>query len=805
MNYGPPSALILPEPAIDPLQDVGGLGPGQTGAAGEPVNDQTPLLAASTSYSAEPASAAATTNSYSRTPLNKILNTYGGASVELQGLNSPSNVPLQNISHATTEKEFVEWLNKELNKIDAFYKEKEDEAISRYLILQDQLFELAEAKEREPKPENTVNKKLRHSQLNTFDWPSLPTFKFTREPRSHHKTKADRKDYVQAKKQKVPYLTARKQLKLAIQHFYRSLELLKSYRMLNSTGFRKLLKKFDKQTHSNLSSSYMKKVNESYFGSSDIVDNLLPKVEDQFSLNFENGNRKVAIEKLRVNINENQFYPTMFFSGLFFGIAIPLFAYTMYLADVKILSHTIPGGKHLFQIWAGFFFPVFFSCLFAICCFIWHKNKINYPFIFEFNPRTALDYREYPFLPSLLMLILTIFGWFSFNDFWPTVIPATQWPWFFLGSVLIIMVIPFNVLFLESRRWLVITFTRLVLSGFYPVEFRDFSLGDIFCSLTYTMGNISFYFCMYQTHWKESTTCGSSNSRLMGFFAALPSIWRFLQCFRRYADTGDWFPHLANMVKYGITTLYYVLLSVWRIHRMQSNRIVFIVVAIINSVYTGLWDILMDWSLLQNSKLLRDDITFHESFYYFGIVFDILIRFQWVFYALFTKEIQQSALTSGLIALAEILRRFVWVIIRMENEHVANQHLYRASREPPLPYPTAKQSRISHTRWSNSQTSLSAAEGAIEEEQQERSNATGRFPKRYDEEAQPFEPINSFDGYRNSFSSIKRRNTISNSQIFKTVSHAIVNAHQKDFQRRAKNPDNEDHNSSDENTDDDAD
>lgn len=29
---------------------------------------------------------------------------------------------------------------------------------------------------------------------------------------------------------------------------------------------------------------------------------------------------------------------------------------------------------------------------------------------------------------------------------------------------------------------------RLLLAGLYPVEFRDFFLGDMYCSLTYFMG-----------------------------------------------------------------------------------------------------------------------------------------------------------------------------------------------------------------------------------------------------------------------------------------------------------------------------
>jgi hypothetical protein len=37
-------------------------------------------------------------------------------------------------------------------------------------------------------------------------------------------------------------------------------------------------------------------------------------------------------------------------------------------------------------------------------------------------------------------------------------------------------------LFINFIQW------RLLLAGFYPVEFRDFFLGDMYCSQTYAMG-----------------------------------------------------------------------------------------------------------------------------------------------------------------------------------------------------------------------------------------------------------------------------------------------------------------------------
>ncbi|KAM9916108.1 hypothetical protein OXX59_010224, partial [Metschnikowia pulcherrima] len=138
----------------------------------------------------------------------------------------------------------------------------------------------------------------------------------------------------------------------------------------------------------------------------------------------------------------------------------------------------------------------------------------------------------------------------------------------------------------------------------------------------------------------SSARCGSRYSRSMGFLSTLPSIWRFLQCLRRYMDTGDAFPHLANMTKYLVSTIYYCLLSVWRIEQTSAARASFITFACVNSIFSSIWDIVMDWSLGQwNSKnfLLRDHLFYgNPTYYYVAMVLDVILRFQWIFYAFFS-------------------------------------------------------------------------------------------------------------------------------------------------------------------------
>ncbi|GAV28081.1 hypothetical protein PMKS-001549 [Pichia membranifaciens] len=62
------------------------------------------------------------------------------------------------------------------------------------------------------------------------------------------------------------------------------------------------------------------------------------------------------------------------------------------------------------------------------------------------------------------------------------------------------------------------------------------------------------------------------------------------------------------------------------------------------------------------------------------------MRFQWVVYVFTPYKISHSALTAFAIAVAELIRRFVWMFFRMENEHATNVNLFRVSRVCPLPY-----------------------------------------------------------------------------------------------------------------------
>jgi hypothetical protein len=198
------------------------------------------------------------------------------------------------------------------------------------------------------------------------------------------------------------------------------------------------------------------------------------------------------------------------------------------------------------------------------------------------------------------------------------------------------------------------------------------------------------FFCLYSREWHNPSSCNSNHLRIVGFMTTLPGVWRALQCLRRYADTGNKFPHLLNFGKYLATIMFYATLSIYRVDQQTSTRAVFITFATINGIYTSFWDIYYDWSLGDphaKHRFLRKELGYKKIWWYYAaIIIDPILRFNWVMYTVIPLQLQHSALTSFFVSLSEIFRRGMWSLFRVENEHCTNVGRFRASRDAPLPY-----------------------------------------------------------------------------------------------------------------------
>ncbi|KAI1166305.1 EXS family-domain-containing protein [Nemania serpens] len=704
------------------------------------------------------------------------------------------------------EKEFFDFLDSELDKVETFYRQKELQAGLRLNALRQQLREMRDRRtqevaeirrRREQKVDGPEDLTRGLSGLEGhLKWINPIKSKFLK-PGANSKALARmpqtpvvgamardaRRDYIRRPQgDDVPYKTAKRKLKMALQEFYRGLELLKSYAILNRTAFRKLNKKYDKTVNARPPYRYMnEKVNKSWFVNSEVIDGHIKEVEGLYARYFEGSNRKIAAGKLRrVNRRPSDESRIVFWNGLAIGVGAVLTIQGL-VFGAQLLFDPDPTIRvqagYLMQIYGGYFLVLLLFSLFCMACYFWTAHKINYPFIFEFDTRNNLDWRQLATFPSFFLLLFGLFFWLNFtryglNELW------LYYPVILIFVSLLLIFFPAPILWHRSRQWLAYSHFRLFFAGLYPVEFRDFFLGDIYCSLTYATANVELFFCLYARHWENPPMCNSNNSRLLGFFSTLPAIWRALQCVRRYYDTDNVFPHLVNCGKYIMTILSYVTLSLYRIENTHTNLALFITFSTVNGIYTSVWDLFMDFSLLQpdaRHPFLRDVLGLKRRWLYYAIMaIDPILRFGWIFYAIFTHDIQHSTITSFLVSLSEVVRRGMWALFRVENEHCSNVAQYKASRDVPLPYDLPSEPLIDR----------SATDDLLEAPNQGRpiieiSHVSNQDQRRPEGQPSAYSPAPVEEaGLRR-----RRRSEVPRTKSIRSI---IANAHKQDFEKKRR-------------------
>ncbi|KIR29217.1 hypothetical protein I309_01804 [Cryptococcus deuterogattii LA55] len=566
------------------------------------------------------------------------------------------------------EKAFFDLLQRELDKVEKFYVEREQEAIKRAHDLRVQLRELAdhrklyheiypegipewEAKMGRILPNGVQSRapafnKLRSRFKYAFDDRENSSSNTNGRPpkdanvassgsqspvMSEHERQHLRQAMTEDKEHQTyspeRYQKYKKDLRNAVLEFYRQLELIKNYRIMNLTGFRKALKKFEKVTKIPCLEMYTdERISKCTFSKSEAIDDLIKQCEELYTIHFEHGDSKKARERLRRQQLEKTHYQSVFRSGLMLGIGLPAAIAALVESGRDETRREIPGWQGLLQAYGGLYLPVIFALLFELNLWAYVTARINYE------------------IPAFLFLTLSYCFYFSFARVGSSNVDPTTWPAAWLVFLCVFWLNPLPVLRRGTRYWLLRVMFRVLTPGYSRVEFIAFFLADELNSLVYSIQNIYFIACSYANKWPGNifTVCPSGRTWQYGVFRCLPALSRLIQCLKRYHD------------------------SKLNIHLIN--------------------DFVIDWSLFRpNAGLLRKDLGYSRRYvYYFAMVSNFLIRFIFVWYIPFSSR--NVRLRSFFFALAEMLRRWQWNFFRVETEHLGNADAYRVTREIPLPY-----------------------------------------------------------------------------------------------------------------------
>ncbi|KAI3794028.1 hypothetical protein L1987_36653 [Smallanthus sonchifolius] len=575
---------------------------------------------------------------------------------------------------AENELVFFRRLDGEFNKVISFYKSKVDEVLMEAEELNKQIDALSalqikisdpnfhssstpsnpgvspsqEIQELEEKPETGQKEMvsleiLNHVKINVTPESAVSTLKTIFDG-----TKSD------LSFRKGELRTAQAKLKQAFIEFHRKLRLLKSYAFLNQLAFSKIMKKYDK------------------------VVKLMERVESVYITHFANSNRSQGMGDLRPRVKRDEHRVT-FFMGCFFGCAISLLVGVILTIHARDLLKTEGRDQYMiniFPLYSLFAYIVLHMLMYAANIYFWKRFRVNYTFIFGFEPTTTLGYKEILLLSSALS-VLTLAAVLSnlemeIDEGTQSFTTLTELvPLGLVAVVLLIMFCPFNIMYRSSRFFLIVNLWRCVCVPLYKVTFPDFFLGDQLTSQVQLLRTVT----KLHTH----------VSKFYLNFDMIVGVTSLVldQCIRQVFEHKDYGPGM-NGLKYLSTIVAVVTRTIYVQRRGTTMRTASS--SSVATIYNTYWDVVKDWGLLcrdSTNPWLRDKLILP-----YKSAMNVILRLAWMQTVLDFHEapwLHQSTMIF-IVASLEIVRRGLWNFFRLENEHLNNVGKFRAFKSVPLPF-----------------------------------------------------------------------------------------------------------------------
>jgi len=502
-------------------------------------------------------------------------------------------------------------------------------------------------------------------------------------------------------------------LRLLFRQTYHAVRMLEEYRAINVMAFEKITKKHDKNSgHFKALRAATRRLikSECNFGRDYFTKFLQQRLEYLYSLHLRPSEQTKgqAIQRLRHPPSEKSVQTESCVIGLCGGWSIAVF-----LAMVVMVSAMAPPGfwrdlsvKRSWYIFTASTLVAVYLWLWGCDLWVFQKCHFNHGFIFGADPTTLMRVPtvwNIAAIVSVTTMFLSFFFALSYLDratfqFEPEImalIGFIVWALFLFAPIPAIQ---------STKRFLCRSMFKQIISPFSTVEFIDFFLADQWCSLFSLLDDLAFTACYTATGAffgaaTSDSSCDSAATKAVFNLLKITPYWiRFWQCIRRAYDKrradSPFHWHLANAGKYGTAILVVVINSLYiRFHDVRETKWLAVGFGAIATLYAFFWDIYKDWGLLRwaehrEHKLLRKELTYPAVAYYAAIAVNFVGRFAWavaLYPAAFgIHDLELMHFINLPLSLAEIGRRCMWNVFRLENEHLNNVGEFRVVRDIPL-------------------------------------------------------------------------------------------------------------------------
>ncbi|ETW08371.1 hypothetical protein H310_00966 [Aphanomyces invadans] len=418
--------------------------------------------------------------------------------------------------------------------------------------------------------------------------------------------------------------------------------------------------------------------------SADAIIRLLDILELRMLHRFYNGNTRTMKHDLYPQSEDIAVW-----SGLYFGMHVGM----MVVLFIWVVWDSVIDDSKNHNLWESSVMAVYRAIgvlillLWCWCVQVYVFNWYSIPFlaIFEWKATKSVQFVSLvrhavsitiAYLVNLLVYYKAVRG-----DI-PRLVPPYIIPFLLYVVLLVKLVYP-----LKQRRSLLMTMWRVVAAPWSIVRFREAYVGDVFTSLVRVFVDLAWSSCYYfsgafvEMNPTGHDICSQSTTFhwiVVPLLSALPLWWRFCQNIRKYRDTHSRFPYIPNAMKYACAQSV-VLFAVFhpRLKHPDDHMTMYqwwyLAACCITTMYQYGWDIYMDWGL-GGARGLRPRRLYPTWTYYVAMAVDLFLRFGWTLtlippqgYGPFPSNVQ--IYLDPILASAEVCRRSMWGLIRVEYEH----------------------------------------------------------------------------------------------------------------------------------------